>query len=69
MSAPTIYARLIDERLEHPLAETRELVEGYLKPSRALIGAIEEQLRQAYVAGVRDGFAQGVAALDQEHDA
>lgn len=65
MSA-TIYARLMDARLEHPLAETRELIEGYLTPSRQLVAAIEEQIKQAYIAGVADGFAQGVAASNTD---
>lgn len=63
----TIYGRLMDSALEHPLKETRELVNGFLAPPRdALLVELEQQLRHAYVAGVRDGFVQGVAADEEK---
>lgn len=64
MSAqPTIYARLMEFRLDAPRRELYEFVE---KRVRALTGDLAEelveQLRKAYQAGVSDGFQQGVAA-------
>lgn len=63
VSDPTIYASLLDKALLRPLPEWREAVErisaGY---ALSLADAGTEQLRKAYVAGVCDGFAQGVAA-------
>ncbi len=65
MSGPTIYARLMETRIRHPLAEARELVER-LHPTDALLNELEEVIRQAYIAGVSDGFAQGVAACTEQ---
>lgn len=61
----TIYARLMDARLEHPLEETQRFVDAFVLPGRDLLcKRLEEQLVAAYVAGVADGFAQGVAKAE-----
>jgi hypothetical protein len=61
----TIYARLMDARLERPLAETTRLIEAFFSASD-LARCIEDLLKQAYVAGVTDGFAQGIAASEEQ---
>jgi hypothetical protein len=66
---PTIYARLMDRALEHPLQETRELIGSFFEPPRdAMLNEIEEQVRLAYTYGVRDGYAQAVIELAATND-
>lgn len=61
-NGPTIYARLMDRHLDTSLTEIRPLVENRLASVAGnLANEFSEMLRQAYIAGVADGFAQGVA--------
>ena len=61
MSGPTIYGRLMDNALGRPLHETRDLVQRLIRPpGDEILSALEDQMRQAYVAGVRDGYIQAI---------
>ena len=68
MSArPTIYAGQMNKILEPQLRNLRALVEGMLL---LLLENLKEQLaneiRVAYVAGVRDGFQQRIVREGEE---
>lgn len=60
---PTLYATLIDFRLQ-PGAEVESIVDNYARTqgTLALAERLTQVLREAYIAGVTDGFTQGVAA-------
>lgn len=64
---PTIYAQLMDAATDMPRRELKKAVEGFLRGGLdGLVTHFEEQLRKAYMAGVADGFAQGVATAEWE---
>jgi hypothetical protein len=61
---PTLYAVLLDRAANAPAAYVSECIDKALRPvAGALSDAVIESLREAYIAGLRDGFAQGVAAV------
>lgn len=63
---PTIYSVVMDERTE----ELYKMVRGELDgAARQFVTRVADEqtaaLRQAYIRGVRDGFAQGVQAATE----
>jgi hypothetical protein len=67
---PVIYAGLVDRALAKPLPEWEVAVQTIADAfARSVTDLGIEQLRRAYVAGVCDGFAQGVAAESERRDA
>lgn len=61
-STRTIYAELLDARLDEPRRELRRSVERFVRNGglEALVSHYEGALKSAYMAGHADGFAQGV---------
>ena len=69
MTEPTIYARLLDDRLNEPRHNLRREIDSVARRALdTLAPYFEDQLRRAYMAGVSDGFAQGVAAESSARD-
>jgi hypothetical protein len=68
MSGPTIYAQLLDAHLDGPRRELRESVERFIRNGglESLVWHYEEALKAAYIAGVSDGFQQGIARQESE---
>jgi hypothetical protein len=65
MEGPTIYARLMQPATMGLIGEVQQRLNSEAsKAANSMAGWVHEQIRQAYVAGVRDGYAQGVAAAD-----
>lgn len=63
VKSPVAYAQLLDRALAKPIPEWNDAIEASLQGvSEALINTGLEAMRQAYVAGLTDGFGQGVAA-------
>lgn len=65
---PVVYEELMGARVEEIVDEAERRFEAEMfHRSRALVewnrDWLDEQLRRAYVAGVSDGFTQGVARV------
>jgi hypothetical protein len=67
MSGPTVYTKLMEAALEGPRREVRKEIEQMLrgKGLDALVEDVIDHLNRAYVAGVRDGFADAVIATER----
>lgn len=68
MREPSVYAKLMDAALGGPRQEVRDDVESILRGRglAALTESLIEHVNHAYVAGVRDGFADAVIAWEGE---
>ena len=66
----TIYAQLLDARLDGPRKELRDSVERFLRNGgvEPLVHHYEEALKAAYIAGHSDGFAQGIERATEDRD-
>lgn len=70
---PNIYAALLEDRTDNLRSEfathTREALVSDAEATSLRVSAwVHEQLKKAYVAGVADGFAQGVAAVEETYE-
>lgn len=68
MREPTLYAKLMDVACDQP---RRDLHAHFRQRAASDADAVAGLLAKAYAEGVRDGFAQGVAAAEAQepHDA
>lgn len=62
---PTAYAKLMDVRLNEPRGQLRK---HFDKRGQDDAEAVADLLNQAYLEGLRDGFAQGVAHAEERRD-
>lgn len=65
MPDPSVYAVLMDRGTRGLELEVERRLQGEAaRAAHSATGWVHDQIRQAYVAGVADGFVQGVAAQD-----
>lgn len=66
---PTVYGKLRDFALEQPMQQSRETLERISGDAvNQMVYRIDEMLRQAYMQGIRNGFAQGVMTTQEAQE-